>query len=93
MATDTAKNGPGAIELERTHTDTETGLGQKVYDGDEALKVLHTHFEPYTEAEEKGVLRKIDLRMCLLMLVINGVQFVDKNVRLELSLLKSSTDH
>lgn len=45
-------------------------LAQVVSDGDEALKILHTDFEPYTKAEEKKVLRKIDLRMCVLMLVI-----------------------
>lgn len=52
-----------------------------VAEGDEALKVLHSHFEPYTKEEEKKLLRKIDLRLALLMLVINGLQFVDKLVR------------
>lgn len=49
-------------------------------DGDEALKILHTHFEPYTSAEEKHLVRKIDFRLALLMLFVNGIQFVDKLV-------------
>jgi hypothetical protein len=51
-----------------------------VEDGDLALKVLDTHFEPFTKEEEKKVLRKIDLRLALLMLMCNGIQFVDKLV-------------
>lgn len=46
-------------------------LNEKVHDGDEALKVLNTHYEPYTPEEEKKVLRKIDMRMCLLMCAIS----------------------
>jgi hypothetical protein len=53
---------------------------EKVRDGDDALKILHTHYEPYTQDEEKRLLRKIDLRLALLMLVVNGLQFVDKLV-------------
>jgi hypothetical protein len=49
-------------------------------DGDLALTVLHTHFEPYTKDEEKRILRKIDFRLALLMLFVNGIQFVDKLV-------------
>jgi len=60
---------------EKTHT-----LEGAVDDGDDALKVLHSHFEPYTKAEEKKVLRKIDLRLILLMFIVNGTQFVDKLV-------------
>lgn len=67
-----------AVELEGSDNGSE--LAQKVDDGDEALKILHTHFEPYTKEEEKRVLRKIDLRMIIVMLIINGLQFVDKNV-------------
>ena len=51
-----------------------------VQDGDLALKVLHTHFEPYTKDEEKRLLRKIDFRLAVLMLFVNGLQFVDKLV-------------
>lgn len=51
-----------------------------IQDGDLALEVLHTRFEPYTKEEEKRVLRKIDIRLALLMLLINGIQFVDKLV-------------
>jgi hypothetical protein len=49
-------------------------------DGDLALKILHTHFEPYTKEEEKRLLRKIDFRLAVLMLFVNGLQFVDKLV-------------
>lgn len=51
-----------------------------IQDGDLALKVLHTHFEPYTKDEEKRLVRKIDWRLALLMLFVNGIQFVDKLV-------------
>lgn len=54
---------------------------ENIPDGDDALTVLHTHYEPYTKDEEKRLLRKIDLRLALLMLVVNGLQFVDKLVR------------
>ncbi|KPI37651.1 putative transporter [Cyphellophora attinorum] len=49
-----------------------------VQDGDLALNVLQSHFESYTKEEEKKVLRKIDVRLALLMLFVNGIQFVDK---------------
>ena len=44
-----------------------------INDGDVALEILHTHYEPYTPAEEKRLLRKIDFRLAVLMLVINGI--------------------
>ncbi len=70
-----------AIELERADApDDGIRLDQKIHDGDEALKILHGEFEPYTKEEERRVLRKIDLRMIIVMLIINGLQFVDKNV-------------
>lgn len=56
-----------------------------VQDGDLALKILHTHFEPYTKEEEKRLLRKIDFRLALLMLFVNGLQFVDKLVSISAS--------
>lgn len=61
-------------------SDNGIHLSEKIRDGDQALQILHSSFEPYTKEEEKKVLRKIDRRMVLLMLFINGVQFVDKNV-------------
>ena len=77
------KNGLATSELEAP-AEKEIPLGEKiqgdVQDGDEALKILHTHFEPYTKEEERRVLRKIDLRLIIVMLIINGLQFVDKNV-------------
>jgi hypothetical protein len=60
---------------EKSHT-----LEAAVEDGDDALKILHSHYEPYTKAEEKRVLRKIDLRLVILMFIVNGTQFVDKLV-------------
>lgn len=73
-----------ATELESPQTlQGQTAFSEKnhIEDGDEALKILHTHYEPYTKEEERRVLRKIDLRLIIVMLIINGLQFVDKNVR------------
>ncbi len=71
----------GGIELAPTTTGPDIPhLSEKVVDGDEALKVLQVHFEPFTPQEEKRVKWKIDRRMVVLMLFINGLQFVDKNV-------------
>jgi ACS family allantoate permease-like MFS transporter len=72
-----------AIDLERIITAPETDilhLSEKVVDGDVALTILQTHFDPFTPEEEKRVRRKIDLRMIILMLLVNGLQYVDKNV-------------
>ena len=66
---------------ENFHTEQIKVDSENIQDGDDALKILHTHFEPYTKDEEKRLLRKIDLRLALLMLVVNGLQFVDKLVR------------
>ena len=65
---------------ESFHTEQVKVEAEKIQDGDDALKILHTHFEPYTKDEEKRLLRKIDLRLALLMLVVNGIQFIDKLV-------------
>ena len=62
---------PIDIEAVPTHHSEIHHLSEKVFDGDEALKVLHTHYEPYSPEEEKKLLRKIDFRMCSLMLVIS----------------------
>jgi hypothetical protein len=81
MATNAEKN--DAPEVEHQASFHKTGLlGLDVQDGDDALKVLHAEFEPYTKEEETRVLRKIDLRMIFLMLLVNGIQFVDKMVSL-----------
>lgn len=63
-----------------SYTDEPKLRSEEVNDGDLALKVLHTSFEPYTAAEEKKLLRKIDIRLAFLMLFVNGIQFVDKLV-------------
>ena len=62
---------PIDIEAVGTHQSDIHHLNEKVFDGDEALKVLHTHYEPYSPEEEKSLLRKIDYRMCSLMLIIS----------------------
>jgi hypothetical protein len=80
----TGKDDVTATELESPQASQgPTLLSEKtrIGDGDEALKILHTHYEPYTKEEERRVLRKIDLRLIIVMLLVNGLQFVDKNVR------------
>jgi hypothetical protein len=67
---------PLDIEAVATHQSEIHHLNEKVFDGDEALKVLHTHYEPYSPEEEKSLLRKIDYRMCILMLVISETFFL-----------------
>jgi hypothetical protein len=62
---------PIDIEAVATNHSEIHHLNEKVFDGDEALKVLHTHYEPYSPEEEKKLLRKIDYRMCTLMLIIS----------------------
>ena len=85
------KHGISAIELETVATtQIEAQYLQKVQDGDEALKILHEEFELYTEDEEKRVRRKIDVRLVLLMLIVNGLQFVDKSVRIPKHTLSQS---
>jgi MFS transporter, ACS family, allantoate permease len=66
---------PLDIEAVATHQSEIHHLNEKVFDGDEALKVLHTHYEPYSPEEEKSLLRKIDYRMCILMLIISEIVF------------------
>jgi hypothetical protein len=46
---------------------------------DEGLTILSNN-EPYTKEEESRVKRKIDFRLVILMLFINGLQYVDKMV-------------
>lgn len=52
----------------------------KIHNGDDALQFLQQGHEPYSKEEERRVLRKVDIRMLTLMLIVNGFQFVDKNV-------------
>ncbi|KAJ5647319.1 hypothetical protein N7490_003691 [Penicillium lividum] len=51
----------------------------KIHNGDDALKFLQEAHEPYSQEEERRLLRKVDIRMLTLMLVVNGFQFIDKN--------------
>jgi ACS family allantoate permease-like MFS transporter len=74
---------PADLEVIDTHQSNGEihHLNEKIHDGDDALKILNSHYEAFTPEEERKVLRKIDWRMCSLMLLINGMQFIDKNVR------------
>jgi ACS family allantoate permease-like MFS transporter len=78
------KDGASAMQLEdialqgRATLNYDTKLA--IQGGDDALQFLQTHHEQYTKEEERRVMRKVDIRMVLLMLIINGIQFVDKNV-------------
>lgn len=81
--TEATQKDTDAIAIDRVLTIPETDLphlSEKVVDGDVALTILQTHFDPFTPEEEKRVRRKIDLRMIILMLLVNGIQYVDKNV-------------
>jgi hypothetical protein len=78
-----AQKNTDSLHIDRVITIPETDiahLSEKVVDGDVALTILHTHFELFTPEEEKRVKRKIDLRLIILMLLVNGIQYVDKNV-------------
>jgi hypothetical protein len=82
MASHTEKHVSTHIEIDREESNNGENIKiADIRDGDLALKILHTHYEPFTKDEERRVLRKIDLRLALLMLVVNGLQFVDKLVR------------
>lgn len=74
-----------SLEERVSYTDEPKIRREDINDGDLALKVLHTNFEPYTAAEEKKLLRKIDIRLAFLMLFVNGIQFVDKLVSIRCS--------
>ena len=69
MTIDSEKAGVSQLEHRPLIQKGGAVLAQVVSDGDEAFKVLLTEYEPYTTEEEKRVLRKIDLGMCVLMLV------------------------
>lgn len=54
----------------------------KIQNGGDALEFLREGHQPYSKEEEKRVMHKVDVRMLALMLIVNGCQFVDKNVGL-----------
>ncbi len=70
-----------AIENAAQPATSNFTMTEKIHDGDDALQFLQQGQEPYDKQEEKRVLRKIDFRMVTLMLITNGFQFIDKNVR------------
>lgn len=80
MPTDTCKNGPEAIEMENAPAPQPRYLAEKLQGGDEALEILQTQFVDYTPEEERSLRWKIDLRLVTIMLIVNGIQFVDKLV-------------
>lgn len=47
---------------------------------DDALKFLYDHRDSVSPEEEKAVLRKIDWRLIPVMMLVNSIQLVDKNV-------------
>ncbi|KAJ5937946.1 MFS allantoate transporter [Penicillium verhagenii] len=75
---DSGKDTP--IELEFVSTEPQ-GSKFITEDGDVALGFLQTHSQEYTKEDERRVMRKVDIRMVTIMLLINGIQFVDKNVQ------------
>jgi ACS family allantoate permease-like MFS transporter len=81
MAAQANKNGAEAIEMENPPATRPAVLADKLQDGDEALQILQTDFVEYTAKEERRVRWKIDLRLVTVMLMVNGIQFVDKLVR------------
>ncbi|KAF3389439.1 hypothetical protein F1880_003412 [Penicillium rolfsii] len=72
------KDGAEAIEMENPPTTRPAVLADKLQDGDEALHILQTEFVEYTPEEERRLRWKIDLRLVSVMLIVNGIQFVDK---------------
>ena len=48
---------------------------------DEKMKALEVVAETATEAEEKQVLRKIDWHLLPVLMLVNAIQLIDKNVR------------
>ena len=76
----TAKGGSEAIEMENAPAQP-VFLAEKLQDGDEALEILQNQHVEYSAEEERKLRWKIDLRLVSVMLVVNGIQFVDKLVR------------
>ncbi|KAJ6107998.1 hypothetical protein N7523_009321 [Penicillium sp. IBT 18751x] len=72
-----SKAGPEAIEMENAPTQP-VFLAEKLQDGDEALEILQSQYVEYSPEEERKLRWKIDLRLVSVMLVVNGIQFVDK---------------
>jgi hypothetical protein len=82
MATQQKNNVSMAIEMENCPATTTPPvfLANKLHDGDYALQILQTEFIEYTSEEERRLRRKIDFRLVPIMIVVNGIQFVDKLV-------------
>jgi hypothetical protein len=78
--TTTTKDGSEAIEMEDAPASQPGFLAEKLQDGDEALEILQNQYLEYTPEEEKKLRWKIDLRLVSVMLIVNGIQFVDKLV-------------
>ncbi|KAJ6000335.1 hypothetical protein N7481_000744 [Penicillium waksmanii] len=78
MPTNTRKDGLEAIEMENAPAPQPVFLAEKLQGGDEALEILQTQFVEYSPGEERSLRWKIDLRLVTIMLIVNGIQFVDK---------------
>lgn len=74
-----------SAHLERKGDDTLKG-------GDEALNTLDPDGEEISEEEYKAVLKKIDWHLTPVLMVINMIQIVDKNVRVPSSYTLDITD-
>lgn len=80
MTAQTNKDDAEAIEMENPPMTRPAVLADKLQDGDEALHILQTEFVEYSPEEERRLRWKIDLRLVTVMLIVNGIQFVDKLV-------------
>lgn len=68
-----------------THEEAALDKTDTVND-DQAYKYLASHNTVATPEEEKAVLRKIDWRIIPLLMAVNCIQLIDKNVCPSLSL-------
>ncbi|KAJ5683269.1 hypothetical protein N7462_006434 [Penicillium macrosclerotiorum] len=78
MASEANKNGAETIELENPAAGRPIVLSDKLQDGDQALEILQGELIEYTPEEERKLRWKIDYRLVTIMLIVNGIQFVDK---------------
>jgi cob(I)alamin adenosyltransferase len=52
--------------------------------GDEALAFLGGHIQSVSEEENAAVLKKIDWRLMPVLVIVNCIQLIDKNVSFEI---------
>lgn len=89
MVATTLKDGaPQAVELDYVIQKHDVITEEMVNEGDAALKILQDHIVEYDSEEEARVRRKIDFHLVPVMLIVNGIQFVDKLVCLQNAMLR-----